>query len=506
MKKSITANIGGRIFHIDEDAYETLNRYLKQLAQYFRKSQGSDEIMEDIELRISELLFDRAGKAGIVSLAQVNEVITEMGRPEDFDPEAGSPDAASEAPPAGEPSKRLFRDPDDRVLGGVCAGIGHYFGIDPVWVRLVFAAAILFFGTGFLLYIVLWIVIPEAKTAAEKLQMKGRPVNISNLEETIREEMKGMKERLQNFKEEAKNIKHSDAVHRFRSFFQDLADAIRDFFQGIGGGGVKLVGGLLVMAAMAMLAFFVIELTDIGWATGSIYPNFAGYLTGSPSTARWMGIGLLLVLLIPVLVLFIRGTMLLFGIKKRGALWGGFFIFIWILGLFLVLFSGINIARDFRYSGSQTIVHTFDSLPYNTLYLDLAHRPYKVEWDNFPVRIDANDLLVTEDTFLVRDIAIRIEETNGPGFRIVEKHFARGRSPRNARHNAAAIDYCFAKRDSLILFDPEFPLKGNTWRLQRVRITVQVPRDKHLVIGHKLDRYIESAYRQPSDSAEYYRF
>ena len=193
MKKTLTANISGTVFHIEEDAYEKLHRYLDSIRIQFTGSGGSEEIMADIEARIAELLQERlAGMRQVVSIGDVDHVIAIMGQPEDYLGADATEETAALPPGSGgswtqagtSRRKRLFRDTEDRWVGGVLGGIGAYFSIDPLILRVIYII-LLFLGVGWLIYIILWIVVPPAVTAAEKLEMRGEPVNVENLKKVF---------------------------------------------------------------------------------------------------------------------------------------------------------------------------------------------------------------------------------------------------------------------------------------------------------------------------------
>src|SRR5688572_21955605 len=162
MNKTVNVNIGGMAFIIDEDAFNRLHQYLENLKRHFGSTEGGTEIIQDIEARIAELLSEKLATRTIISNRDVEEVIAEMGGPEEFGgtDEPAAPKSANNF--ESEEPKRVYRHPDDQVLGGVCSGIAAYLGFDPLWLRLAFALAVLFFGTGILIYIILWIVIPKA--------------------------------------------------------------------------------------------------------------------------------------------------------------------------------------------------------------------------------------------------------------------------------------------------------------------------------------------------------
>jgi phage shock protein PspC (stress-responsive transcriptional regulator) len=223
MKKTFTANINGIVFHIDEDAYAKLERYLATIRKHFSSDEGCDEIIAGIEGRIAEVFQDRVStQKQVITLGDVRDVIDQLGEPEQISDEAelsGGEKKAGEKKQSYEKryvrdpeseyygsraSKRLFRDPDDKYIGGVCAGLASYFDIDPVWMRIIFIIS-LFAGFGVLLYIILWIVVPKASTHAEKLEMRGERVNLSNIEKSIREDLDDIKRNLRNISEETRD-------------------------------------------------------------------------------------------------------------------------------------------------------------------------------------------------------------------------------------------------------------------------------------------------------------
>jgi phage shock protein PspC (stress-responsive transcriptional regulator) len=205
MKKTLSINIRGIVFNIDEDAYQKLNNYLSTIHRHYKNQPGCDEIVSDIENRVVELFQERISESKqVITLEDVDEVISILGHPSDFDRELED----DTPPPPGHNrtsgSKRLYRDPENRVIGGVCSGLGAYFNVDPVWFRLAFVLAVIFAGTGILLYLILWIILPPARTVSERLEMRGETINIDNIEKSVREEMNNVKEKFGDFAEQAK--------------------------------------------------------------------------------------------------------------------------------------------------------------------------------------------------------------------------------------------------------------------------------------------------------------
>ena len=200
MNKIINVNLGGYPFTIDEDAYAHLNGYLDTIHGHFKQSEGYEEITGDIESRMAELFSEQLKGSKIISIQSVKDVIKVMGTPEDFGaaPIHESFDAPNGTSKNGKTAKRFFRDSEDKILGGVASGMSAYFGIkDPLWLRLGFLIAFIS-GFGILVYIVLWVLAPETASAADRLAMRGEPININNIAKTVEDEIDGVGERLSN--------------------------------------------------------------------------------------------------------------------------------------------------------------------------------------------------------------------------------------------------------------------------------------------------------------------
>jgi phage shock protein PspC (stress-responsive transcriptional regulator) len=194
MKKTITVNIGGTVFSIDEDAYELLRLYLDKIESHFTGSTDRQEIMSDIESRIAELLTRGEYSLNLaITIKDVEGVIEIMGEPEDY--ADGSQVENANQPTREKTKRRIYRDVDNRLLGGVCSGLAAYFAIDVVWIRLIFVILTLMVFSGLLVYLLLWLVIPPALTTAQRLEMKGEPVNINNIGRAVREEFENVKKR-----------------------------------------------------------------------------------------------------------------------------------------------------------------------------------------------------------------------------------------------------------------------------------------------------------------------
>lgn len=263
MKKTLTVNLGGTVFHIDEDAYRLLDNYLCNLKLHFRKQEGAEEIVNDIENRISELFLEKLNTGSqVITLTDVEEVIARVGKPEDF----GTVDEEEKKTSTGNTAsyttrRRMFRNPDDKLLGGVLSGLAAYLGWDPTLLRLL-ALVILICGYGTLIpvYIICWMVIPEARTAAEKLSMRGEAVTIENIGKTVTD----------GFDRVANGVNNYMNSEKPRTFLQKLGDAL------VTVAGFFLKACLVVLAIVCSPFLFVLALVFVALIIAAVAAAVSG--------------------------------------------------------------------------------------------------------------------------------------------------------------------------------------------------------------------------------------
>jgi phage shock protein C len=230
MKKTLTINISGKLFHIEEDAFENLHDYLLRLNHFFSGEQGGLEILQDIESRIAELFQQKiTEKQEAITSEWVEEVMARMGKPEDFmeSEQALYAEEATAGMKGEKTRKRLYRDPENRKLGGVCSGMGTYFNIDPVLIRILFVLLV-FLGAGIsiIIYMILWIVVPEATTTAQRLEMRGEEPTIYNIQKTIQEEVQEVKKSFEKFNQSESFREGKKATRKaFESFRTGFTEA-----------------------------------------------------------------------------------------------------------------------------------------------------------------------------------------------------------------------------------------------------------------------------------------
>ncbi len=198
MTQTISINLGGLLFHIDDQAYEILKSYLQAIEHQFSDEREKKDIIQDIEARLAELFATRIDRQkDLIRVDDVNAVIAIMGEPHDFITGDDEPEREPSGTQwKGRASKRMYRDPDHRIFGGVCAGLGAYFNTDPWIFRAIFIVFGVFFLTGIIIYLILWIAIPEAITSAQKLEMRGEPINVENIKNAVKNEFERVRRKM----------------------------------------------------------------------------------------------------------------------------------------------------------------------------------------------------------------------------------------------------------------------------------------------------------------------
>jgi phage shock protein PspC (stress-responsive transcriptional regulator) len=496
MKKTLSINLGGIVFSIDEDAYQTLNRYLNKIKGYFSASDGRDEIMTDIESRIAEMLQDKLGKTReVVTNNDIDEVIATMGQPEDFiDPEEQAQEELHGQSQTRKTKKRLFRDPDSRVIGGVCAGISHYFGISPIWLRLILGLAFVIYGFGLLLYILLWIIIPKARTSAEKLEMKGEPVNFNTIGKEVEEGFQNVNEKFNSFRDSASEKDFGGKVGQFfENLGQFLIRIFKLFFNALG----KVLGVLLLIGGSVGLFAFIMGIlganfSPIMFGDADEFSTIAGSelrsLLFSNGFDYFSAItGTILVAGIPILVLTMVGWILLTrrSIKKEVA-WGSLGAF--ILGMLLTIYAGLSTGGDFRSHAEVTEDFTISQNVGDTLILALTDNQLKSKVNintgsissNYPFNLDDHHVYLG-------DIDLHVHRSSDSVFRVEFIKASNGGTIEEAQKRAGEINYEYYQNGSGLFLSEmlRFP-RDDQWRKQQVDIELYIPKGKTIYFENGL--------------------
>ena len=479
MNKTININLAGIIFYVDEDAYKFFNEYLSNVKSKFDNTEEREEIIADIEARIAELLQQKlSDQKQVVNRQDIDEVIAVMGSPEDYvveDDEASAESKSSSKATSGSYQyngpKRLFRNPDDKILSGVSSGIALYFGIDPIWVRLIWVALFFGWGTGFILYIILWIVMPEAKTTAQKLQMRGEPITIDNIERTVKEEMKDVKERFQNYKSSSTAKKTGNKV---RNTIEEIVSAILSILKYIiefalkFAGVILMIGGVFVLIALFALFLgndFNVNGTAIDWT------NLSSYLSALFATAAQKSIfiiGIIMISLAPIIGLILLSMRILFNYRSKGKFTSLGLIAVLVIG-FIFLFSSLAfLARGFasEATASQTIELGTNHKSYALRVTDFVddERPYDLEWT------------ITDKYQILTPVKLDVRGTNKeePFIEMVAQ--SRGQNRLEARKRAQNHKYFVEQNDSIINLADYFLVPSDEkFRAQELKLNLYLP-------------------------------
>jgi phage shock protein PspC (stress-responsive transcriptional regulator) len=502
MKKTVKINIGGVIFHLDDDAYALLQNYLTAINQRFASTNEGKEIISDIEHRIAEILQGKLSETKqVISKDDIEEVIDIMGHPEDFENvEDGEEKTYTRYE---HTSKRLYRDPDNRVLGGVCSGIATYLNIDPLIIRILFLVLLFAYGIIGIIYIVLWALLPAAYTTAQKLEMRGERFNISDIEKNVRKEYENVKDNL-------KNMKNSKDYERAQGFFDSLFSAIGAIFRFL----FKFIGAVIGLALIVAGVGFLIGLTGtliIGepfmpWNNfiindHFIIPEMLNSLA-DPNTLWIIAVCAFLVVVIPLFAIIYGGFKLLLGIRPHDRSIAGFGFLIWLVSFItLIVLIGLQV-RNFSYSVEDEERIKIDDAVGNIYYLK-ATEVKSIERSEFYIFDEEFHVMYDEEN---EDRLYAYPEVD-----IVHGHFddlvieiikeGRGSGRVEALNHAKAIDYSVVHKDSIILFDAVYTLlEKNNWKFPEVDINIKVPEGCVLYIDESMEELLDYVSRK-----KYYR-
>jgi len=486
MKKTFTINISGTVFHIDDDAYERLNNYIFQINRHFGDDTDAREIVEDIESRIAELFQERVKDGSeVITINHVEEIIRIMGMPEAFADAKDEEQVITRVPRSH--AKKLYRDPDDRIIGGVCSGLGAYFNIDPIIFRLLFVALFFGGGSGLFFYVILWIVVPKAANTAQRLEMKGEEVNINNISKTIKEE-------IQDIKENYQNVRSNKSYVRSRERFDDAGSVVMSVLRAILKIIVVFFGIILVsigiIAIIALFTSLFVSSEFIGITPFSNeLPHYLGLFV-SDGTLTWFWIGLALTLGIPLIMLAYLGTKLIFRFESNNPAIGMSSLGLWVIGIIILISTSVRGISDFK-SVATTTKQELVNTKSDTLYLKLGTDEFSDFLDS-DIDIDGLRLAsIDGKQFLLNKPCLDIEKSETNDFSIVIKTKARGHDLDKAQKNARDIEYKFTRQDSLLTFQPWSVLPDKSvWHKQEIEIILKVPENKVIYMDDKMVKII----------------
>jgi phage shock protein PspC (stress-responsive transcriptional regulator) len=596
MKKVININFQGRILPIEEMAYENLKQYIESLRTYFEQEEGKDEIINDIECRVAELCEDRLKKGAVcISEEDIELIITSIGRPADFEAQegfeantnanTGANQAQSNTQNTGEPTyqKRLYRDEQNKVLGGVCAGIANYLNLDPILVRVLwlllfgisFVAYLLlwiavpsssekevggirkrlfrdidhkviggvcaglskyfgikvlivrllfiipsvvttfnwdhfhlfqfwdfedfpnfigltFFGPGAIfIYIVLWLVLPEARTSAEKLEMVGEKVDINSIKNTIQTDMEGFSKRAQSWGS-SNDKKQTSSPGNSSS----IGSSTNNTNVGAGGldqrKGCFYYFGRTLTILMKAFVYFILgiitisvlaALFGVGVATTGLLPLKKFIL--EDGLQSWSFIGTILFFIwVPVIAIVASIIRKIAGFKQSNVWVRSSFIALWVLGWVCLFYFISSLGNSFS-KHNQPIEKSIALVNPAVEYLEVTATPrmkyYEQRWFSIEPFQVYND-----DTVRVRNLKIRIVQSKTDSFDVKYVTMSNGKSISEANLLAEKINFSVMQQDSTLFLDRGIAITNrDKFRNQHVIMTIAVPVGKRFKITNK---------------------
>ena len=597
MKQVININFQGRVVPIEVTAFELLKNYTESLSLHFANEEGKEEIINDIESRIGELFQERITKgATCITDDDVNAIIKNMGRPEEFEAmddaqtqsTASSSGSQEQSTASSQPTgnKRLFRDENDKVLGGVCSGLANYFNMDVVIARIIFVV-LLFSGIGFLtyiimwiavpssattqiggtrkklfrdpdekliagvcsgignyfginawiprvlfllpflsfisrwghwgfgdfgdivrftfsptsliVYIILWIVIPEAFTTSEKLEMKGEKVDMNSIKASVMEEMKGVGKKAEKFGKDASSVVTEKA--------NVVAGDVKNFAKRNRGG----LGNVIALIAK-IFAYFIIGTVGIVLVVALFFFAIAAiglfplkdFLIGGDYQNLFAWGTLIFFIAVPIIGIITWIIRKIARSKSNGKMLGFSFGAMWIVGWICIVLLAASISRDFNYN-SKNLIEQDIALTNPTIdKLEVTAKSplYKYNRSKF-LRFEPFQG-IQEDTAFVNNIDVRIVKSINDSFRVTVIKTATGRFRNIAEENAAKIQYTGVQKDSVLLMDKGIAInKTDKFRNQRVVLTIYVPVGKKIKIDKSISWFNDVHFGNNWDNGEW---
>ena len=578
MKKIININFHSRVIPIEESAYDILRKYVESLKKHFAGEEGGDEIVNDIENRFAELFSDRLKKgATCITDADVEEIINSMGRPEDFDQDE-EPKTSSSKQTAGftqetvsaEPH-RLYRSENDKMLGGVCGGLAAYLKIDSSIVRIVFALLMLGFGTGILiylilwvvlppkstvtkikkrlfrdpehrvvagvasglaayfnveiwipriifclplitgvlasilrrgwfnfegfnfisggfggslliLYVILWIVLPEALTASEKLEMRGEKIDLESIKNTIKSDLEGFRQKA--------SVVGSEIKEKAQQFGNEVRD--NGPRRGIGHAIGVLFKAFFLFISVIVTFALVVALIGLIF-TGPVVLPLKDYIIQGFWQNMMAWSVLLLFIILPVVGLLTWLIRRIIGVRRGSNYLGYTFGSLWVIGLISFIFLAASISRHFstRNGISQDIPISAPAKGKLIVKVDDS-KPYYLESDWMGMNWNRKGPFfdISDDSMTLNTVRVNVVKSKDSSWHLQLQKLSRGNTTAEAGHTASEINFQIEQQDSLLMLGRGFAIKPrDQFRNQQVLVVIEMPVGKKIFMSSNLDEY-----------------
>jgi phage shock protein PspC (stress-responsive transcriptional regulator) len=473
MDKTININLGGALFQIDDEAFRILRDYLQAINSRFANVQGGHETIEDIELRIAEIFQSQKGMAGVITKENVDAMISILGKPEDFDhgePEIGATTHNSQ-------KRKMYRNTDDTIIGGVCSGIAAYLNSDPVLFRILFVLSMLFFGTGFVVYLALWIALPAARTDSQKRAMYGSSYHTAG--STGRNY-----DNLQTAGASGYNTGYNSSSR--------LGNAINEIFRAIGKvcyiivrifliliGVVFVLSGFLFILSYVMVVIFKFPGAFSLDSTGLnliYFPDFMNYLV-NPGTGPWIMILASIAFILPMIALIYWGVKMIFWFKVRDGVVSLAGLVVWVLAIGILTIILFNEGISFAETG-KTTVETVLPKSSGTIYVTTDHKIADLKFEKLiSLPHEEYSVWLNEEK---KELYIRpylsVDRSYDKFVRIEVRKRSTGRTEMEAVKKTEELIYNYSLKNDSLNIDEYFTIPaGRKWSADEIGIHLYIP-------------------------------
>src|SRR5450759_3811937 len=469
MDKTININLGGTLFQIDDEAFRKLRDYLQAINNRFGNVQGGHETIEDIESRIAEIFQSRKGSAGVITRENVESMILIIGKPEDFDQSEGEP----EVPVYVSQKKRMYRNPEDKIIGGVCSGIATYLETDPVLFRILFVLFAAFFGVGFFVYIGLWIALPAAKTGSPLYNVGyNSPSRLGNAINEV-----------------------------FRALGRVCYIILRIF--------LIMTGILLVLTGFLFILSFVMVFVfkypgafsiDSAGVNLVYFPDFLNYIV-NPSAVPWIMVLTSVAIILPMLSLIYWGVKMIFWFHARDGIFSLAGLVLWVMtiaALTIILFNeGISFAQTAKISTETVLPNSPD-----TLYIMTDHKVSDLKFEKeISIPHDEYTVYINEDK---KELYIRpyrsVNSSYNKEIKIAVRKRSAGRTEFDAMKKIEGLQYNYSVKGDTLLIDEYFTSPaGRKWSADNIAINLYIPEGTILKLDKDSRFLFHNRFRSESD-------
>lgn len=498
MNKTIIINIGNSIIHIEEEAYEILMVYLNEIKQHFAKTADDFEIVKDIENRIAEMFAEILQKAAkqVIEVADVQSVITQMGSVQDFTNDDEEEVKSENFYANYHAIKKLYRDTDEGVIAGVCAGLGHYLNVEARWLRLAFFLLTFLAGSSILVYLILWIAIPRASSRSERMEMKGEATNLYGYKKNFDEELAAFKANMKS------------ANKQFKPMVSTLHDLITGLFKTIGR-LINAIGRLLgklfawfiiIFGFVWLVAFIVMLGLLLGTWENGVYNNFPFNIINVPYKVELI-FAAFFTIFIPVLALVLLAIKLVFNHIQLSKYFSFLLLGVWIIAAVTTAFNVAKVVSSFNEEAEmaknidlkQYKRYVFNVDP-GMVFTAQDSTKYNLGNGKNEYRVLANpyDHGMFKDP---KNVRLVFEKTDNEQVSMVQSFKANGRNFDEALANSQNLTYKFQITDSVVTLTPKAILKkAAAWRDQSVVLTVKLPVGTQVLLNNDLYSYLKFYY------------